>query len=103
MNLKSDEENVKIFCRCIMDCPIGSLNSTCELEPRGELWYLFLFRWEICESFLSVLYINIYFIAKCYRKIYLNEFGEHEIQAGCLNSVDTHIDQCNVSSNLLIC
>jgi len=67
MNLKSDEENVKIFCRCIMDCPIGSLNSTCELEPR----------------------------AKCYRKIYLNEFGEHEIQAGCLNSVDTHIDQCN--------
>lgn len=35
--------------------------------------------------------------AKCFKKLFINEFGETELRAGCLGSAKDQIDQCNVS------
>ncbi|XP_039273137.1 bone morphogenetic protein receptor type-1B-like [Styela clava] len=69
LNLVDDiakEPYQAMFCRCIDACTNGEYNSTCELKPKS----------------------------KCYRKLELIDGAEIET-AGCLSSLELHIDQCN--------
>ncbi|XP_076814342.1 bone morphogenetic protein receptor type-1B-like [Clavelina lepadiformis] len=54
-------------CRCLLDCPDGTDNSTCILKPN----------------------------AKCFKKVFRNDYGEDEVRAGCLGSLDENLDQCS--------
>nr|NP_001071968.1 transforming growth factor beta receptor [Ciona intestinalis]BAE06726.1 transforming growth factor beta receptor [Ciona intestinalis] len=57
----------RMQCRCIGECPDHKYNSTCDLKPN----------------------------AKCFKKLYINEYGEEELRAGCLGSQDDYLNQCH--------